>query len=153
MGVFHRLAAAGLAAAVWTATAAASDQPPPLPSPAQLRADRSAFAGLVERGLQQTREVCWNTELDWYNSRPGSTDVQPLPSRWYAFPLFEASAAAAIANPTPANKKAVNDFAAKAENYWDPTIAGKTGAYSWYYALHGTGNAYIDDNGWWGIAF
>ncbi|MFN2629044.1 MAG: glycoside hydrolase family 76 protein [Gaiellaceae bacterium] len=142
------LAAAGIAA-----TAAAAADVPRLPAAGRVFSDRATFLGATEQGLEQTEQFWWNADLGWYNSRPGTTDAQPLPSLWYAFPLFEAKAAVALAHPTAANKLAVEAFATKAENYWDPTIASGAGAFSWYYGLRGTGNAYFDDNGWWGIAF
>src|ERR1700730_8802124 len=152
MGGVWRLAVVVLAAGIAAPVAAAAGVPP-LPARTQLVADRVTFHGLAEQGLDQTQQLWWNADLGWYNSRPATTGAQPLPSLWYAFPLFEAKAAVAVADPGPANKGAVEAFAAKAENYWDPTIAGGTGAFSWYYGLRGTGNAYFDDNGWWGIAF
>jgi uncharacterized protein YyaL (SSP411 family) len=69
------------------------------------------------------------------------------------FPLFEATNALAIARPTAANKAAVDDFARRAEGYWDPTIENGAGGVSWLYGLRDTGNAYFDDAGWWGVAY
>jgi hypothetical protein len=133
--------------------AARAADPPALPSLPQLRADRAAFVGLANQGLAAVNRVWFSPQLRWYKSTPGATGPTPLPSLWYAFPLFEALAARAIADPTEANKQAVDTFAQQAENFWDPTIANGAGGYSWYYGLRGTGNAYFDDNGWWGIAY
>ena len=47
----------------------------------------------------------------------------------------------------------VEDFARRAEAYWDPTIENGAGGVSWLYGLRDTGNAYFDDTGWWGVAY
>jgi uncharacterized protein YyaL (SSP411 family) len=126
--------------------------PPPLPGKAQVVADRAAFLRLAEQGLQQTKQLWWNSKLGWYDDRLEDTDRLPLATLWSAYPLFEATSAVAIAHPTAENKAAVNAFAAKAAKYWNPDIT-KTGAFAYYYTAHGAWNAYFDDNGWWGLAF
>jgi hypothetical protein len=152
MGTVRRLGLLLVAAAVAAPAAHAAD-PPPLPAPAQLVADRATFLAAAEEGLQRTQDVWADPKLGWYDGQSGSTAAQPLASLWYAFPFFEATAAVAIANPNSANKVALARFAHQAENYWDPTVADGAGAFSWYYNLRGTGNAYFDDNGWWGLAY
>jgi hypothetical protein len=152
MGVLRRVVLALLAAGL-AAPAALAAEPPPLPAPSRLAADRPQFLGLAGDGLAQVQRLWWSPQLGWYKSTPNATGSRPLPSLWYAFPLFEALAARAVADPSPANEAAVDTFARGAENYWDPTIANGAGAFSWYYGLRGTGNAYFDDNGWFGIAY
>jgi uncharacterized protein YyaL (SSP411 family) len=120
----------------------------------QLLADQKSFAALADREVARTRQLFADPVSGFYLSRLGQTNVaKPLPALWYAFPLFEATSAVAIAIPSAANVAAVNKFAQLGENYWDPTIENGAGGFSWYYRLRGTGNAYFDDNGWWGIAY
>jgi uncharacterized protein YyaL (SSP411 family) len=44
-------------------------------------------------------------------------------------------------------------MARQADYFCDPTIENGAGGFSWYYGTRGTGNAYFDDTGWWGIAY
>jgi uncharacterized protein YyaL (SSP411 family) len=140
-------------AALIAASRAAAAEPPTLPDQSLLASQRGQLLQLAQAGLEQVETAWWSAELGWYKSTPAASGPQPLPALWYAFPLFEAKAAVALADPSPANVQAVNRFATLAENYWDPTIADGSGAFSWYYGLRGTGNAYFDDNGWWGLAY
>jgi uncharacterized protein YyaL (SSP411 family) len=141
---------AALAAATLAATADAAN-PPPLPGKRQLAADRSTFTKVAQHGIAETRKLWWNPKTGWYMGRLGGDP--PLASTWSMFPLFEATNAMAVASPSPANKRAVEDFARRAEAYWDPSIANGTGGVSWLYGLRNTGNAYFDDTGWWGVAY
>jgi uncharacterized protein YyaL (SSP411 family) len=147
------LAAMLLVLVLVTGAGARAADPPALPPAAQLAADRESFAALADAGLTALQMLWWSPDLGWYKSRPDASGPQPLPSLWYSFPVFEAFAARAIAEPSPENKAAVDAVALRAERYWDPTIAGGAGGFSWYFGLRGTGNAYFDDNGWWGIAY
>lgn len=151
-----RRALPGLAAtviALIAASAAVAAKPPPLPSRELLLADQAAFGALTADGLELADELWWKPQLGFYAARPDGGGPEPVAYLWWTFPLFEAKAAAALATPTPANKAALNDFAARAEKYWDPTAGGGVGAYSSSYNARYTGNPYFDDNGWWGIAY
>jgi uncharacterized protein YyaL (SSP411 family) len=153
MGGFRLLAAAFVVAGV-AAQAAQGANPPPLPSTKHLLKDQHTFLTIAEQDVKQTRELFANDDAGFYNARLVNNDPnQPLPAIWYAFPLFEATNAVAIADPSAKNIAAVNRFAQLGENYWDPTIENGAGGFSWYYSLKNTGNAYFDDNGWWGIAY
>jgi uncharacterized protein YyaL (SSP411 family) len=140
-----------LLTALFAASGAGASNPPPLPSHARVLADRDAVLRAAQVGIPQTRKLWWNSKQGWYMGRLGGDP--PLASTWSMFPLFEATNALAIASPTPANKAAVEDFARRAEAYWDPTIENGAGGVSWLYGLRNTGNAYFDDAGWWGIAY
>jgi hypothetical protein len=144
-------AIAVVAGAVGASAAAAA--PPQLPPLRQLSADRATFLAVSQTEIARTREVWADPKIAWYDATPKSPAAQPLANLWYAFPLFEATAAAAIANPSAENKRAVDTFARAAENFWDKTIENGAGGWSWYYGIRGTGNAYFDDAGWWGIAY
>ena len=132
--------------------AAQAANPPRLPARAQLVSDRAMFLKLAEQGLAQTKQLWWNSELGWYNDRLDDQDRLPLATLWSAYPLFEATNAVAIAHPTAANKAAVNFFAAKATKYWNPDLKPVAG-FVYYYTARGAWDAYMDDNGWWGLAF
>jgi uncharacterized protein YyaL (SSP411 family) len=148
-----RAIAVGLVVAGVAAATAWGADPPPLPQRSVLVSSRTDFRSLAEQGLAKTRQVWWNSRLNWWNSTPNSQDHLPLASVWTAYPLFEAYAAVAIAHPTPANKRAINDFALRAEKYWDPTLAHGHGGFAWYYTVRNSWNAYFDDNGWLGLAY
>ena len=144
------LVAAALAAAAAAATARAAN-PPALPSHARVLADRNAFLRAARQGVPLTKKLWWNPDVGWYAQRINRDP--PAASTWGMFPLFEAINALAVADPTAANKAAVEDFARRAEAYWDPTIENGAGGVSWLYGLRNTGNAYFDDTGWWGVAY
>jgi uncharacterized protein YyaL (SSP411 family) len=121
-----------------------------LPSHAALVAHQATFRTLAEQGLVQTQQYWWDAKYGWYSGRP--TDDPPVASLWSSYPLLEAVAAIAIADPTPANKALVDTTFTQAENFWDPTIEG-TGGITWLWGLRNTGNAYFDDAGWWAVAY
>ncbi len=122
----------------------------PLPSHATLVTQRAAFQQLAEQGLAQTQQYWWDEKYGWYSGRP--TDDPPVASLWSSYPLLELVAAVAIADPTPANKAAVETTFTQAENFWDPTIEDGAGGITWLWGQRNTGNAYFDDAGWWAVA-
>jgi uncharacterized protein YyaL (SSP411 family) len=147
-----RFLAVLLALASTIAAAADAATIPPLPSNAQVTADRARFLKLAEDGLVQTRKVWWNPQKQWYMGR--SNGDPPVASTWSAYPFLELVAAVAIAHPTKANKAFADKTFKQAEGYWDPTLgANGSGGVSWLYGLRNTGNAYFDDTGWWGVAY
>ena len=136
-----RLLLAALAAAlVLPAVPAAT------PAPAQGR-----FLALAEQGLAQARARWWDAGAGWYRDRldPTFRPSAPLAYLWSAFGLFEAVDAVAIADPTPAHRRAVRAFAAGARRYWNPDVGG----FAYYPGTRGHKVTYFDDNGWWAIAF
>jgi Glycosyl hydrolase family 76 len=146
-----------------------------------LSSQQSRFLALAEQGLAQARgafrdgtQGIWNgrrnVPLQWYDERLGARPRYPLATIWGAVPLFEALSAAAIADPSAANRAALAAFAAGprpparapgtaprsritvyggAESYWDPAVGG----YAPYPGDRGPANTWFDDNAWWGIAF
>jgi uncharacterized protein YyaL (SSP411 family) len=151
--VRFRLAAFAVIALSLVASSARAAGPPQLPPLRQLAVERATFLDVSQSEILRTREIWADPKVDWYDAMPNSTAAQPLANLWYSFPLFEATAAAAIAEPSLANKRAVDTMGRQAENFWDPTIENGAGGFSWYYGIRGTGNAYFDDTGWWGIAY
>jgi len=155
-------------------------------SPAAARSgQQSQYLSLAQRGVRAAR-VAWrddshgifngrrNVRLRWYDERLGPRRRYPLATIWGAVPLFESLAAVAIADPTPANRRALADFAEGgsahprkapraagaahrrrsavyqgAESYWDPALGG----FAPYPGDRGPANTWFDDNAWWGLAF
>jgi hypothetical protein len=116
-------------------------------------ANSATYLAVAEQGIAQIERSWWNPDLRWYNKFLVSKGQDPLATVWDAFPLFEAIDAVAIADPTPANRAAVDQFGIGAERYWDPDLK-PVGAYVWYPDPAVTGpSAFFDDNGWFGIAF
>jgi hypothetical protein len=114
---------------------------------------QATYAGVAEQAIAQIEHNWWNPELGWYDKYLASSGPDPLATLWDAFPLFEAIDAVAIADPTAANRAAVEDFGTGAERYWDPNVK-PFGAYVWYPDPAVTrAFAFFDDNGWFGIAF
>src|SRR5271165_6983349 len=73
------------------------------------RITQMQFLGLAQSGIEAAQTNFWNAKLGWYNDRLGAPENprKPLAYLWSAFPLFEAIDAVATAEPTPANKAAV----------------------------------------------
>ena len=116
---------------------------------------QTQFVELAQSGIQAAQANFWNAKLGWYNDRLGApkNPRMPLAYLWSAFPLFEAIDAVAIAEPTAANKAAVESFAAMAERYWNGALEPR-GGFAYYPGIHDPhALTYFDDNGWWGIAF
>jgi uncharacterized protein YyaL (SSP411 family) len=124
--------------------------------------DRTAafYLAKAQEGLADVQAHWWDPQAGWYydtyNRQPPS---MPLARLWSAYPLFETLVAAAIAQPTSANKGALTRFAdAAASLYWNPD-AKPYGGYDWYplyrFAVPNVGvpNLYFDDAGWWGLSF
>ena len=149
------LTGAGFAAAS-TAPADASQGPaiPPLPSRAQLVAERGRLLQLAEQGIRDAKTHWWNAKLGWYNEDLDENfPPEPLLMLWSAFQLFEAVDAVAIADPTYANVTQAAWFANMAERYYNPTLK-PVGAYAYYMGRRDSEMPYyFDDNGWFGIAF
>ena len=85
--------------------------------------------------------------------REGLAPAAAARALWSAFPLFEALDAVALADPTPANRRAVETFARGAERYFDPNLK-PVGGYTWYPGMtNPLQHAFFDDNGWWEMSY
>jgi Glycosyl hydrolase family 76 len=136
-----------VAVAALAPAAVRADVPPVVPSHA------ATYVGVAEQAAAQIERNWWNPELGWYNEYLARSGPEPLATVWDAFPLFEAIDAIAVADPTRANRAAVEQFGTGAERYWDPDLK-PLGGYVWYPDPAITGaSAFFDDNGWFGIAF
>lgn len=92
----------------------------------------------------------WDPKRHWYRQRLGGSKPATV---WGIVHLFEAKNALAIADPTPARKQKVRNFAAAAERYFDDNLR-PVGGYTPFPGSRGPrAHAFFDDNGWWGIAF
>jgi Glycosyl hydrolase family 76 len=113
------------------------------PSAGALSSQQSSFLALAEQGAAQARSAfkddsrgIWNgrrnVPLNWYDERLHSHIQYPLATIWGAVPLFEALSATATADPTPANRAALDAFAEGPHPVAQPPggSAARTGAVS-----------------------
>jgi hypothetical protein len=135
-------------------------------------AQQQRFLALAERGVASARRA-WrddsqslfvhrrNRRISWYDERLADHDRYPLATIWGSVPLWESLAAVAIADPSAANRAALErfaqgpphaSFAQGAEAYWDPHIRPAPG-YAPYPGDRGNPNTWCDDNAWWGLGF
>lgn len=113
------------------------------------------YLATAQQGLAEVQAHWWDAKDGWYydtyNRQP---PAMPLARLWSAYPLFETLDAVAVAQPTAANKAALETFAdAAAQLYWNAD-ARPYGGYDWYPQHHvAVANLYFDDSGWWGLSF
>ncbi len=112
------------------------------------------YLSLAEDGVAKLQTVWWNPVSKWCTTYPYKPSWGPggLATLWDAYPVFETIDLIAIADPTQANKAAVDSVAQGAERYWDPDLP-PNGGYVYLRDLRGPRSAFFDDNGWWGLAF
>ena len=116
-------------------------------SPAALPGACAGGRGASRAALERPRR------RHWYDARLGDRERYPLATIWDIVPLFESLDAIAIAQPTPANRRAVARFAAGAERYLNRGLRPLPG-YSPYPGDRAANTeTWFDDNGWWGLAF
>lgn len=123
---------------------------PSLPSHDTLATNQAQYRQFAEQGLVQMQQNWWNAKKGWYDNR--WPDDHQLASMWSSYPMMELVAQVAIADPTDENIALVNSIFKAGEGFWDPTING-TGGIAWQWGLSPSGNAYLDDAGWWGAAY
>jgi hypothetical protein len=98
---------------------------------AALSAQQASFLSLAEQGAAQARAAfkdsrhgVWNghrnVPLSWYDERLRSPIKYPLATIWGAVPLFESLSAIASANPSAANRRALDVFAEGSHAPRDP---------------------------------
>jgi hypothetical protein len=132
----------------------AARQPALTAAPQQaLTAAQQRYLALAEQGVAQAQRRWDDRRRGWYDARLHDHDRYPLATIWDIVPLFESLDAIAIAQPTPANRRAVARFAAGAERYLNHGLRPLAG-YSPYPGDRAPGTlTWFDDNGWWGVAF
>ncbi len=139
-------------ALAWTGSAdgappTALHQATPL-SPAQQHYLSLAHAGAA-RAAQRWRD----RRLGWYDARLNDRARYPLATIWDIVPLFESLDAIALAEPSPANRRAVARFAAGAERYLNRGLRPVAGYSPYPGDREPHTQTWFDDNGWWGLAF
>jgi hypothetical protein len=138
--------AVALAAKQTPAAALAAQQTPA--TAAQLR-----YLSLARAGVAQAERRWADPRRGWYDARLGDRERYPLATIWDIVPLFESLDAIAIAQPTPANRRAVTRFAAGAERYLNRGLHPLPGYSPYQGDRDADTETWFDDNGWWGLAF
>jgi hypothetical protein len=135
--------------AVLTAGAARANATPSAPlSPAQQH-----YLSLAQTGVARAEQRWKDRRLGWYDSRLGDRERYPLATIWDIVPLFQSLDAIAIAQPTPANRRAVAHFAQGAERYLNRGLRPVPGYSPYPNDRQRDTETWFDDNGWWGLAF
>jgi len=118
-----------------------------------LTAAQQRYLSLARTGIARAEHRWSDPRRGWYDARLGDRERYPLATIWDIVPLFESVDAVAIAEPTPADRKAVARFAKGAERYLNRGLRPVPG-YSPYPGDRSPGTqTWFDDNGWWGLAF
>jgi hypothetical protein len=147
------LAAAALASCLAGPAAGAAE-------PARARATLLALTpaqqmnlSLAKAGVARAQQRWRDHRRGWFDARLGDRDRYPLATIWDIVPLFEALDGIAIAEPTPANRGAVEHFAAGAERYLNHGLRPLAGYSPYPGDREASTETWFDDNGWWGVAF
>src|SRR5580658_8083305 len=137
-----------------TASTPSTTTPVPGSTPtATLSATQQQYLALAKAGVASAERRWRNPRLGWYDEYLNDRERYPLATIWGIVPLFESLDAIAIAQPTPANRRALARFAAGAERYLNRGLRPLPG-YSPYPDDREAGTeTWFDDNGWWGLAF
>jgi len=128
--------------------AAATPAPAPALTPVQQR-----YLALAEAGVARAEQRWRDSAHGWYDERLDDHERYPLATIWDIVPLFESLDAIAIAQPTPANTRAVTGFAAGAERYLNRGLRPVPGYSPYPGDRERDTETWFDDNGWWGLAF
>jgi hypothetical protein len=120
-----------------------------LPSADAFSHSQARYLRAANKGVKQTHRW-WNRGRHWYSSTLGGSQVVSL---WGAVPLFEALAGLQSAQPSPRHRHQLNRFAWGAQRYLNPHLRPVAG-FGPRPRQHNPGKTtWIDDNGWWGLAF
>ena len=120
---------------------------------APLSATQQHYLTLAQTGVTRAEQRFANHHLGWYNARLGDHERYPLATIWDIVPLFQSLDAIAIAQPTPANRRALAHFAAGAERYLNRGLRPLPGYSPYPGDRERNTETWFDDNGWWGLAF
>src|SRR5581483_2731397 len=108
------------------------------------------YLSAAQKGVADVRAHWWNDNANWYNDTyNGQPPSMPLARLWSAYPLFETLVGLELAQPTPANKSALTNFAdAAAKLYWNPNVK-PYGGYGYYAGMDSAqANVYYVGSGW-----
>ncbi len=111
------------------------------------------YLSLAQAGVARAEQRFGDRRLGWYDARLGDRERYPLATIWDIVPLFESLDAIAIAQPTPANRRAVARFAKGAERYLNRGLRPVPGYSPYPGDREANTETWFDDNGWWGLAF
>jgi hypothetical protein len=120
-----------------------------VPSAGALSGSQARYLHAANKGVKQTHRW-WNRGRHWYSATLGSSNTASL---WGAVPLFEALAGLEVAQPSPRHRHQLSRFAWGAQRYLNPTLRPVPG-FGPKQGQHNPGKTtWVDDNGWWGLAF
>ena len=111
------------------------------------------YLSLAQAGVSRAEHQWGDHRLGWYDARLGDRERYPLATIWDIVPLFQSLDAIAIAQPTPANRRAVARFAKGAERYLNRGLHPVPGFSPYPGDRDADTETWFDDNGWWGLAF
>jgi hypothetical protein len=118
------------------------------PSSAQMN-----YLSLAKRAVASAESHWRDRRLHWYDERSADRERYPLATIWGIVPLFQSLDAIAIAQPSAANRGAVERFASGAERDLNkglrpvPRLLSLPGGPGRESSRH---RDLVDDNGWWG---
>ena len=146
------LALSGSASAATPAPAPAATPTPGSGAGAVTAAQRHYLA-LAKSGVAAAERRWADRRRGWYDARLGDRERYPLATIWDIVPLFESLDAIAIAEPVAANRRALARFAAGAERYLNRGLRPLPGYSPYPGDREASTETWLDDNGWWGLAF
>jgi hypothetical protein len=120
---------------------------------APLSSVQQHYLSLAQAGVARAEQRFGDRRLGWYDARLGDAERYPLATIWDIVPLFQSLDAIAIAQPTPANRRAVARFAKGAERYLNRGLRPVPGYSPYPGDREANTETWFDDNGWWGLAF
>jgi len=120
---------------------------------APLSAPQERYLALARAGVAAAQGRWRDSRRGWYDARLQDSERFPLATIWDIVPLFESLDAIAIAQPSPANRLAVERFAAGAERYLNRGLRPLPGYSPYPGDREASAQTWFDDNGWWGLAF
>jgi hypothetical protein len=121
--------------------------------PGPLGATQQRYLSLAQAGVARAHQRWWDARRGWYDATLNDHQRYPLATIWDIVPLFESLDAIAIADPTAANRHAVERFAAGAERYLNRGLHPLPGYSPYQGDREADTETWFDDNGWWGLAF
>jgi len=149
------LAIAGTATAAPASSGALATGPAlaPGPAPAPPGPTQQRYLVLARAGVAAALRHWHDRRRGWYDARLNDRERYPLATIWDIVPLFESLDAIAIAQPSVANVRAVEHFAAGAERYLNRGLRPLPGYSPYPGDREANTETWFDDNGWWGLAF
>ncbi len=112
----------------------------------------NGWLALAEHGASLSAQ--WHdASKQWYDEVLDDTQRYPLATIWDAVPLFETLDAIELAAPSAAHRARVVRFANYADRYLDHGLKPVIGFAPYPGDRTADVEVWMDDNGWWGLAF